>query len=178
MPFYLVSTGFLNSIFLFSHVYGRDYPRISAGLCGGSAATAAEPPGGSRGSVAGPRPGDLVGRLTAVPIRTDTGTGALTAPLLRRVALDMDGYQPARASRRKRWVPSLLKGLSSRSSRGAGPEILASLSCRDLPGFVRGPWRAHWHHRSPVTGHRALSAQPRRCHIVAVRCATMSHRGG
>ena len=33
-------------------------------------------------------PGDLVGRLTAVPVRTDTGTGALTAPLLRRVALD------------------------------------------------------------------------------------------
>src|SRR5207249_3045900 len=36
-------------------------------------------------------PGDLVGRLTAVPIRTDAGTGALTAPLLRRLALDMDG---------------------------------------------------------------------------------------
>src|SRR6185436_3933986 len=31
-------------------------------------------------------PGDLVGRLTAVPVRTDTGTGALTAPLLGRVA--------------------------------------------------------------------------------------------
>jgi hypothetical protein len=27
MPSYLVSAGFLNSIFLFSHVYGRDYPR-------------------------------------------------------------------------------------------------------------------------------------------------------
>jgi hypothetical protein len=30
-----------------------------------------------------------------------------------------------RASRRNRWVPSLLKGLSRRSSRGGGPESLA-----------------------------------------------------
>ena len=34
----------------------------------------------------------------------------------------------ARASRRKRWVPSRLKGLSSRSSRGGGPESLVSSS--------------------------------------------------
>ena len=44
-------------------------------------------------------PGGLMARLTAVPVRTDTGTGALTAPLLRRVALDMDGYQPVSAAR-------------------------------------------------------------------------------
>jgi len=53
-------------------------------------------------------PGDLVGRLTAVPIRTDTGTGALTAPLLRRVALDMDGYQPASAARLSAVVMNLI----------------------------------------------------------------------
>ncbi len=53
-------------------------------------------------------PGDLVGRLTAVPVRTDTGTGALTAPLLRRVALDMDGYQPASAARLSAVVMNLI----------------------------------------------------------------------
>ena len=44
-------------------------------------------------------PADLVAKLTAVPVRTDAGTGALAAPLLRRVALDMDSYQPASAAR-------------------------------------------------------------------------------
>src|SRR4029079_1324103 len=53
-------------------------------------------------------PGDRVGRLTAVPVRTDTGTGALTAPLLRRVALDMDGYQPASAARLSAVVMTLI----------------------------------------------------------------------
>ena len=53
-------------------------------------------------------PGDLVARLTAVPVRTDTGTGALTAPLLRRVALDMDGYQPASAARLSAVVMNLV----------------------------------------------------------------------
>lgn len=40
-----------------------------------------------------------VARLTAVPIATDEGTGAIAAPLLRRVALDLETYQPASASR-------------------------------------------------------------------------------
>ena len=53
-------------------------------------------------------PADLVGRLTAVPVRTDTGTGALAAPLLRRVALDMDTYQPASAARLSTVVTTLL----------------------------------------------------------------------
>ena len=53
-------------------------------------------------------PGDLMARLTAVPVRTDTGTGALTAPLLRRVALDMDGYQPASAARLSAVVMNLV----------------------------------------------------------------------
>ena len=35
-------------------------------------------------------PVDLVARLTAVPVSADGGTGALAAPLLRRVALDLD----------------------------------------------------------------------------------------
>jgi AraC-like DNA-binding protein len=44
-------------------------------------------------------PADLVAKLTAVPVRTAAGTGALAAPLLRRVALDMDSYQSASAAR-------------------------------------------------------------------------------
>ncbi|WP_336210568.1 helix-turn-helix domain-containing protein [Nonomuraea sp. LPB2021202275-12-8] len=37
--------------------------------------------------------------ITAVPITSDSGAGALAAPLLRRVALDLDSYQPASAVR-------------------------------------------------------------------------------
>jgi AraC-like DNA-binding protein len=44
-------------------------------------------------------PMDIIARLTAVPITADSGTGALAAPLLRRIALDLDGYLPASAAR-------------------------------------------------------------------------------
>lgn len=44
-------------------------------------------------------PAGPVAQLTAVPIATDEGTGAIAAPLLRRVALDLETYQPASASR-------------------------------------------------------------------------------
>jgi AraC-like DNA-binding protein len=44
-------------------------------------------------------PADHVRRLTAVTIASDTGTGALAAPLLRRVATDLATYQPASAAR-------------------------------------------------------------------------------
>ncbi|HEY7489362.1 MAG TPA: helix-turn-helix domain-containing protein [Streptosporangiaceae bacterium] len=44
-------------------------------------------------------PADPVAQLAAVPIVTDEGTGAIAAPLLRRVALDLETYQPASASR-------------------------------------------------------------------------------
>jgi AraC-like DNA-binding protein len=44
-------------------------------------------------------PPDSVGGLTAVPIAADRGTGALAAPLLRRVVLDLETYQPASAAR-------------------------------------------------------------------------------
>jgi AraC-like DNA-binding protein len=44
-------------------------------------------------------PADSAGRLTAVPIAGDQGTGALTSPLLRRVVLDLETYQPASAAR-------------------------------------------------------------------------------
>ncbi|WP_049575112.1 helix-turn-helix domain-containing protein [Nonomuraea sp. SBT364] len=37
--------------------------------------------------------------VTAVPIASAEGTGALAAPLLRRVALDLDTYRPASAAR-------------------------------------------------------------------------------
>jgi len=53
-------------------------------------------------------PPGLVATLTAVPVRADTGTGALAAPLLRRVALDMDSYQPASAARLSTVVMNLV----------------------------------------------------------------------
>jgi AraC-like DNA-binding protein len=53
-------------------------------------------------------PPGLVAGLTAVPVRTDTGTGALAAPLLRRVALDLDTYRPDSAARLSAVVTTLL----------------------------------------------------------------------
>jgi AraC-like DNA-binding protein len=44
-------------------------------------------------------PPDSASRLTAVPIAADQGTGALASPFLRRVALDLDTYQPGSAAR-------------------------------------------------------------------------------
>ncbi len=53
-------------------------------------------------------PMDLVAGLTAVPITADGGTGALAAPLLRRVALDLDSYRPASAARLSTVVMNLV----------------------------------------------------------------------
>jgi AraC-binding-like domain len=44
-------------------------------------------------------PADLVARLTAVPVSAAGATAALAAPLLRRVALDLDSYRLASAAR-------------------------------------------------------------------------------
>jgi predicted lactoylglutathione lyase len=44
-------------------------------------------------------PADTVRDLAAVPIAADQGAAALAAPLLRRVTLDLDSYQPASAAR-------------------------------------------------------------------------------
>jgi len=53
-------------------------------------------------------PSDSVARLTAVPILGDGGTAALAAPLLRRVAEDVETYQPASATRLSMVVMDLL----------------------------------------------------------------------
>ncbi|MEV6152022.1 helix-turn-helix domain-containing protein [Nonomuraea sp. NPDC052129] len=53
-------------------------------------------------------PVDSIAKLTAVPITTDGGTGALAAPLLRRVALDLETYQPASAARLSTVVTDLV----------------------------------------------------------------------
>ena len=53
-------------------------------------------------------PLDPVGRITAVPIAADTGTGALAAPLLRRLTLDLQSYQPSGAARLSTVVLDLL----------------------------------------------------------------------
>jgi AraC-like DNA-binding protein len=44
-------------------------------------------------------PFDSVAKLTAVPITSDGESGALAAPLLRRVTLDMETYRPATTAR-------------------------------------------------------------------------------
>jgi AraC-like DNA-binding protein len=46
-----------------------------------------------------PLPVGEVAKLTAVPIAASHGAGALAGPLLRRVAGDLDSYQPATATR-------------------------------------------------------------------------------
>ena len=53
-------------------------------------------------------PADLVAGSTAVPIGADGGAGALAGPLLRRVAADLDGYQPASAARLSTVVMNLV----------------------------------------------------------------------
>jgi AraC-like DNA-binding protein len=65
-------------------------------------------------------PGDLMARLTAVPVRTDTGTGALAAPLLRRQALDVDGYHPATAARLSAVVMNLITAAVAEHADQAG----------------------------------------------------------
>jgi AraC-like DNA-binding protein len=71
-------------------------------------------------------PGGLVAGLTAVPVRTDTGTGALAAPLLRRVALDLDSYRPDSAARLSGVVTTLL---STAIAEHAGqPAVLSEQS--------------------------------------------------
>ncbi|WP_181193311.1 helix-turn-helix domain-containing protein [Prauserella shujinwangii] len=53
-------------------------------------------------------PAGTVARLTAVPVTSDEGTGALTAPVLRRVTADLDGYRPASAARLSTVVTDLI----------------------------------------------------------------------
>jgi AraC-like DNA-binding protein len=53
-------------------------------------------------------PADMVTGLTAVPIAADEGTGALAAPLLRRIAQDLEGYPPASAARLSTVVMDLI----------------------------------------------------------------------
>ncbi|MEV5407938.1 helix-turn-helix domain-containing protein [Thermopolyspora sp. NPDC052614] len=53
-------------------------------------------------------PKDAAANLTAVPIGADDGTGALAAPLLRRVALDLETYRPATAARLSTVVTDLV----------------------------------------------------------------------
>jgi AraC-like DNA-binding protein len=53
-------------------------------------------------------PLDLVARLTCVPVSAAGGAGALAAPLLRRVALDLDSYRPVSAARLSSVVMNLV----------------------------------------------------------------------
>lgn len=53
-------------------------------------------------------PVDLVARFTAVPMPAEGEASALAAPLLRRVALDLDSYRPASAARLSTVVMNLV----------------------------------------------------------------------
>lgn len=65
-------------------------------------------------------PANSVGRLTAVPIRADTGTGALAGPLLRRVTLDLETYPPASAARLATVVMDLVTTAVAERAEQAG----------------------------------------------------------
>ncbi|MEO3786747.1 helix-turn-helix domain-containing protein [Actinocorallia sp. B10E7] len=84
-------------------------------------------------------PSDAASRLTAVPIRGDAGTAALTVPLLRRVAEDVETYQPASAARLSTVVMDLLTTtLAERASQTAAlaPETRADVLLRHVHAFV------------------------------------------
>jgi AraC-like DNA-binding protein len=51
---------------------------------------------------------DAIRRVTAVPVAADSGTGALAGPVLSRVTLDVETYQPASAARLSTVVVDLI----------------------------------------------------------------------
>ena len=65
-------------------------------------------------------PVDLVARLTAVPIAADGGAGALAAPLLRRVARDLDSYRPDSAARLSAGLMNLVTAAVAEHADQAG----------------------------------------------------------
>jgi AraC-like DNA-binding protein len=65
-------------------------------------------------------PTDAVAGLTAVPIVGDSGTGALAGPLLRRVAQDLETYQPASAARLSAVVMNLVSTAVAEHAGQAG----------------------------------------------------------
>ncbi|TDC83871.1 helix-turn-helix domain-containing protein [Actinomadura sp. 7K507] len=84
-------------------------------------------------------PADSVRRLTAVPIPGDGGTAALAAPLMSRVAKDVDTYQPASAARLSTVVMDLLAAtVAERSAQDAAlsPEASDRVLLRRVHTFV------------------------------------------
>ena len=84
-------------------------------------------------------PADSVHRLTAVPILGGGGTAALAAPLLRRVAEDVETYQPASAARLSMVVMDLLATtVAEQASQVAAlaPEIRERVLLRRVHAFV------------------------------------------
>jgi AraC-like DNA-binding protein len=65
-------------------------------------------------------PVDLVTRLTAVPIATEQGAGALAAPLLRQVAHDLDSYRRDDAGRLSAAVMHLVTAAVAEHADRAG----------------------------------------------------------
>ncbi len=65
-------------------------------------------------------PAGLIAGLTAVPVAAAGGAAALTAPLLRQVALDLDTYQPASAARLSAAVMNLVTAAVAERGDQAG----------------------------------------------------------
>ncbi len=65
-------------------------------------------------------PADLIARLTAVPVTAAGGAAALAVPLLRKVALDLDTYQPASAVRLSAAVMNLVTAAVAERADQAG----------------------------------------------------------
>jgi hypothetical protein len=91
-------------------------------------------------------------------------------------------YPQAMADPAAQGEPAGPPGSRDASPATSAPDGFADLfsqlreACHLVPRQVMFacPRRAHWPHRSQS----AVPAQPRRCHIVVVRCTTMSHRRG
>ncbi|NUW30657.1 helix-turn-helix domain-containing protein [Nonomuraea sp. SMC257] len=84
-------------------------------------------------------PRDALARLTAVPIATDDGAGALAAPLLRRVTLDVETYRPDSAARLSGVVMDLLTTvISERAEQAAAlpDESRARLLLMRVDAFI------------------------------------------
>jgi AraC-like DNA-binding protein len=116
-------------------------------------------------------PADAVARLAGVPISGSSGTAALAAPLLRRVAADAETYRPASAARLSTVVLDLLATtVAERTSYGAAltPETRERVLVRRVQAFIEehladldlGPATvAAAHHLSLRQLHRLFESQ-------------------
>jgi len=84
-------------------------------------------------------PEDLVAAMTAVPIAAQGGSGALVAPLLHRLTLELDSYPPASATRLSSVMMDLITtAVAERAGRGgvAPPESRERMLLMRIHAFI------------------------------------------